>query len=392
MLANDSCYLVQPFDQVFARMDAEPADWWGLQATYDDFDRPTGSSGSAGRCGSTRSSEQMRELDLWRYSDFIHVGSYFLGYRSRVIRDPEFRRRLDTVATQSDKTAIILKYEIGFSRYLILAGYHLATFVDGVLPFHPVYRDSAFDLMARRLPAAQAPVALREPVRHARPARGGRSGCWRRVPDADVDAMERNLLRVSPPWSLHRSFASAPARRHVETAGAVGPDEFADEERWTPKHDHWWAFAVDPVTHRLEGSARAVFEAVRYDPSIQQDRADGVGERQVAGVNVVAPRWRARPASTTCCALGNIFVTEGPRADVDHPLSGRAPPLRRAAPRHAAGRVRRGRAGARHRGGRSTSAGPGHDNDITYAVVTSSRRTGTRWRAPFAPARRMVCG
>ena len=37
LLVNDSCYLVQPFDRVFARMDARAADWWGLQATYDEF-------------------------------------------------------------------------------------------------------------------------------------------------------------------------------------------------------------------------------------------------------------------------------------------------------------------------------------------------------------------
>ena len=29
--------MVQPFDRVFARMDATTCDWWGLQATYDHF-------------------------------------------------------------------------------------------------------------------------------------------------------------------------------------------------------------------------------------------------------------------------------------------------------------------------------------------------------------------
>ena len=57
------------------------------------------------------------ENGFWRYSDFMHVGSYFLAYRLRVIDDPGFRRRLDTVAAQTNKTTIILKYEIGFSRY-----------------------------------------------------------------------------------------------------------------------------------------------------------------------------------------------------------------------------------------------------------------------------------
>ena len=62
LLANDSCYLVQPFDQVFARMDATACDWWGLQATYEDFTtvdyerlgRPLASTRSRSRCaGST---------------------------------------------------------------------------------------------------------------------------------------------------------------------------------------------------------------------------------------------------------------------------------------------------------------------------------------------------
>ena len=35
MLANDSAWLVQPLDTVFAKMDATTCDWWGLQATYE---------------------------------------------------------------------------------------------------------------------------------------------------------------------------------------------------------------------------------------------------------------------------------------------------------------------------------------------------------------------
>ncbi len=131
--------------------------------TTRDYER------QGGPLGLDRVEDLMRQLDLWRYSDFIHVGSYFLVYRQRVIRDPEFRRRLDSVAEQTNKIAIILKYEIGLSRYLILGGYQLATFVDGILPYHPVYRDTAFDPAGRRLPAAQAAVPLREPVLRTRP-------------------------------------------------------------------------------------------------------------------------------------------------------------------------------------------------------------------------------
>ncbi|WP_457208023.1 rhamnan synthesis F family protein, partial [Nocardioides sp. P5_C9_2] len=103
VLTNDSCYLVQPLDRVFAKMDATACDWWGLQATYEKFS-VTEHERHGGPLGLDSVEEQMRRLDLWRYSDFIHVGSYFLTYRRRVLSDPAFRRALDQVAAQVDKT------------------------------------------------------------------------------------------------------------------------------------------------------------------------------------------------------------------------------------------------------------------------------------------------
>ncbi len=52
LLANDSCYLLRPLDEVFATMDARPAHWWGLQATNDDF-TPRDSRGWAAGSAST---------------------------------------------------------------------------------------------------------------------------------------------------------------------------------------------------------------------------------------------------------------------------------------------------------------------------------------------------
>lgn len=322
MLANDSCWLVQPLDTVFAKMDAVACDWWGLQATYEDFG--VRDYEALGRPLSLDEvEEQMRQQDLWRYSDFIHVGSYFLVYRRRVLQDPAFRRRLETVAKQRDKTAIILKYEIGFSRYLILGGYHLATFVDGILPYHPVYRASAFDLMAEGFPLLKRQFLYENPF-SAPDLRRWKQRVLEKVPDADVEAMERNLRRVAPPWSLHRSFAirSRPDGT-VEMPAAIGPDTFADEDRWVPKFDHWWLFVADPRTGLLEGAARAVFEAVRDDPSIKKIVLEGSQPLALGGANVVTAATESAPGQMYALRARNIFVTVGPRADVNHPLSAR---------------------------------------------------------------------
>ncbi len=46
--------------------------------------------------------------------------------------------------------------------------------------------------------------------------------------------------------------------------------EFIEEDKWAPKFDHWWAFPVCAYDHTLAGNDRAVFEAVREDPSIKK--------------------------------------------------------------------------------------------------------------------------
>lgn len=322
MLANDSCFLVQPLDQVFTKMDATTCDWWGLQATYDDFDdRAHEELGRRLRLDEV--GEQMRSRPLWRYSDFLHVGSYFLCYRRRVHTDPRFRERLDQVAAQSEKVTIILKYEIGFSRLLILAGYTLATFVDGILAYHPVYRASAFELMGEGFPLLKRQLITENPFETPDLHR------WKErvlavAPGADVEAMERCLRRTAPPWSLVRSFGFRTRRDGtVQPPGHIGPAEFADEDRWVPKHQHWWIFPVDPRTGVLSGSVRAVFEEVRDDPTVKKIVLIGSRGLKVGGENVAVVPGESTAGQMYGLRAGTIFCTVSPRADVNHPLGRR---------------------------------------------------------------------
>ena len=155
--------------------------------------------------------------------------------------------------------------------------------------------------------------------------------------------------------------------------GARRAREFADEESGRPSIDHWWAFPVDPVSHRLEGNARAVFEAVAARPVDLQVGADG----DRCSRRSPAPTWSADPIESVpgqyyLLRPGTIFVTRGPRTDVNHPLSGRRHRfvgLRRGTP--LAG-LRGGRAPSRRRGRSRAARRRLHDNDLTSAVVPSS--------------------
>ncbi len=389
LLANDSCYLVRPLDDVFATMDARPAHWWGLQATDDDF-----TEGDLKRLG-----RRLRVDDLvdrsrrerpWRISDCFHVGSYFLALRSDIIADPEFRRRLDMVATQSEKNSIIRKYEIGISSYLTLAGYHVETFVDGVLPFHPIHGHWTFPLLEEGFPL------IKRQFLHENPFHVPDVDRWKQRilavnPDADVAAMEDNLWRVSPVYNLRRAFGI-----HTMPSGAVrmpelvGPDNFQEYESWVPRFEHWWAFVVDPTTHRLQGNARAVFEAVRHDPTIKKILVVERDSPVLGGVNVAVAPMGTQESTWYLVRAGTTFVSLGPRADVDHPVSGTTHQfvdLRRGSPLMSYGATTR----VGPDGDRTPHNEAMHDLDLTrYAIAASDEQARAMAVAIASPNRPKV--
>ncbi len=319
LLANDSVYLLRSLDEVFATMDARPAHWWGLQATHDPF-RPGDQDVLGRRLRVEDLVAQARTERPWRISDCFHVGSYFMALRADIIADPEFRRRLDTVAGQREKNSIIRKYEIGISSYLTLAGYHVETFVEGVLPFHPIYRESAFHVMEEGFPF------IKRQFLHENPFHVPDLDHWKdRVhgiyPDADLGPMDDNLWRVSPTYNIHRALdIHTLPNGVVEMPELVMPDTFDDLERWVPRFDHWWVFPVNPRTGRLDGHARAVFEAVRHDPTIKKILIAPTENPGIGGANVAVVLGQSQGAQWYLLRAGVVFVNEGPRADLPHPL------------------------------------------------------------------------
>lgn len=96
VLANSSVFgPVFPLGPVFERMATRPCDAWGMTEN-DDF--------------------------AW------HLQSYFLVFRSAVLRSPIFRQFWDSVLPYRDKEQVIRSYEIGLSRLLLDHGFRLEAF------------------------------------------------------------------------------------------------------------------------------------------------------------------------------------------------------------------------------------------------------------------------
>lgn len=322
ILANDSSYLLRGLGHVFDKMDARPCDWWGMQATKgiartrdvasNQFEQPI-----------PIAQVKQHYVDTFEQDylyDFL-VGSYFLVYRQPVLMDAGFRRQLDAVQPRQSKLAIIQKHEIGLTHYLIGRQYAFDTFIDDLYPFHPIYTHHHFDLIREGFPFFKRYFVAQN--HYDTPGLVH----WKQkllelVPDADVDMMERNLLRVSDHGKLHRSF------RIVEddSGGVFVPtllddDQFRKADQATPKFDHWWAFPVCAFDHGFSGNERAVFEQIRLDPSIRKIILTRSRNVALEGENVVIMPLESPEGQDALLRSRQIFVKHGPRINAKFPLS-----------------------------------------------------------------------
>jgi CDP-glycerol glycerophosphotransferase (TagB/SpsB family) len=318
LFANDSCYLLHPLDDVFARMDAQATDWWGLQATRADFSRDNGHDEPIPLADAKAMHPVEEDWDPYLR---MHLSSYFVAFRRRVVADPGFRRRIEQVSRQEHKGLVILKYEIGLSDHLNNAGYDFAAYVDRLYPFHPLYTPDYFTLLERESFPLVKRLYLGENVKTPD------LYLWKdRIravfPDAPVEMMERNLLRVTPADRIYKahSIRTLPDGT-IEDSRPVGKRAFRALDRNAPKFDHWWAFPVCAFDHTFAGNERAVFEEVRDDPAIKKiilTRSRRIG---VTGENVVEVPLRSKEGQHYLARARQIFVKHGPFVNAHWPIS-----------------------------------------------------------------------
>ena len=324
ILANDSCYLLRDLQHVFDKMDARPCDWWGMQATKgmaatrrnprNRFLQPIPLS-------TVRLSMLSGFENDYRY-DF-HVGTYFIAFRRPVIRDSQFRRLLDCVVEQQHKRNLILKYEIGLTRSLIARGFAFDTFVEHLYPFHPIYSNWYFQLLDEGFPFLKRYLLsqnhYRVPGLASWPER-----ITRKLPDADVATIRRNLARVVDPEVLRenlnvgntRAIADAPVPESLLTH-----PEFLAADQASPKYGHWWAFPACAFTRMLSGNERAVFEEVKNDPSIRKIVLTRGRDVVVDGCNVEVAPLESPLGQHLLMRCGNVFIKHSPTRNLVYPLA-----------------------------------------------------------------------
>ena len=322
ILANDSCYLLRPLDEVFARMDTRTCDWWSLQATsmehgesYDGDDDPMPLAEAKERFVGPRQ---------WTDVHYLHLSSYFLVYRRPVVSDPGFRFRLDTVSGQTDKMLVVHKYEVGISRYLMDSGFDFDTFIPDLFAFHPLYSRHVFELIERGFPLVKRNYLGENPL-HVLDLDTWPERLRAVIPDAPIETIAANIARVSPLDRLHEAYGV-----HLDEEGrriiphrAVWGGPLRKLDRESPSFGHWWAFRANHATGRLDPGLRAVFEQVRHDPSIRKLVLTGSRrlDDDLAGDHVTVLPLNTVDAQRMLVRCARILVDAEPNLAVKLPLA-----------------------------------------------------------------------
>lgn len=322
IFVNDSAYLLRDLDEVFARMDARTCDWWGLQATKglastqgkpsNRFDRPIPME--------KVKKELLRVYEQEYVYDF-HVGSYFLAFRKPVILDADFRKLINGVTKQRQKLNIIRKYEIGITRHLIGSGHSFDTFIDCLHPFHPLYTETAFELIRQGFPLFKRYLLTQNHYKVPLLA-DWKERLRKLVPDAPVEHMERNLLRVANYEKLNRSLHVERNRRgKVKPYKLLRKKAFEKADAACEKHDDWWAFPVCAFTHTFSGNERAIFESVKHDAAIKKIILVRKRHVDIDGENVVVVSLRSREGQYYLMRARQIFIKHSPTRNLIYPVS-----------------------------------------------------------------------
>jgi len=322
ILANDSCYLLRPLDDVFAKMDGLTTDWWGMQATKGlsvtrDEDQK--------RFKKPISLEAIKEnyLDSFENDYFynFHLGSYFVVYRKAVLNDETFRSMLNSVVKQKNKALIIKKYENGFTRHLIHRGYQFHTFIDELYPFHPIYTESIFTLIEKGFPLFKR-FLLAENHYFVSGLGDWKEKVQSLIPSADLTAIEKNLYRVSNHEKIYNNFrVYRDANYNPVYPQLYSNPEIASLDEKTAKYDHWWAFPVCAYDHTFSGNERAVFEEIRYNPSIKKIILTRSKHVDIPGENIEIVPLKSREGQDFLLKSKVVFIKHSVAENVTYPLN-----------------------------------------------------------------------
>ena len=320
LLVNDSSYLISSLKPIFDKMNKKSCDWWGLQATK-------GISATREIPSNQFKNKIPFDLVLKNYLinyekdevyDF-HIGSYFLAFRKPCLKkDGELQHIINNVKKEINKKNIILTYEIGLTRRLILAGFKPSTFIDYLYPFHPIYTNYHFDLIKNGFPLFKR-FFLTENHYFVPELHKWKEKIKNILPSTNLDSAEKNLLRITSPEKLYKTL-NIPNNNSAWPPPLLSNDDFVKEDNMTTQDEYCWAFPVCAYDHLLTGNDRMVFESVRNNPKIHKIILTRSKHIQLSGKNLTIIPLKSLMGQRYLMMAKYIFIKHTPKENVLYPL------------------------------------------------------------------------
>lgn len=264
LFVNDSCFLVNDLDDLFLNMDARNCDWWGLQAT-----KGIASTIAKQKLQSVTKLDYVKENMLSEFEqdetyDFL-IGSYFLGFRKKIINDKNFQSIINNVSIDSRKLRTILKYEIGITRWLISSGYDFDCFVENVYPHQPIFTEEVWSLIKDGFPLLKKYFLENNHYNYDNIV------FWKRELGLlnvkyNIDDMERDLYQTSNYLNMYKLYDCI----WPDGLVTLPPRDIRSIDKAAPKYENWWCFPVCAFTKNLDDNVRGLFEKVKNDQSIKK--------------------------------------------------------------------------------------------------------------------------
>jgi len=265
LFVNDSSYLLSSLDKVFTEMNAKKTSFWGMQATKGMYATKENMSNKFTEKISIDKVKKEYMENYFNEDKFdFHLGSYFLAFRSNIIKDKKFQNFISNISKERNKTTLVLKHEIGLTKYLIANEYSFETYMDDLYPFHPIYTNTIYDMIENNFPLFKRLFMV---LNHYREKE---LYSWKKrllsiYPSLDLKPIEENLNRVGNATAIYKNLD---VEKNDEKLLAISDFMIADRKIVVEKNV--WIFPVETETHELSEQSRRVLGEIKNNEKIKK--------------------------------------------------------------------------------------------------------------------------
>jgi len=151
IFANDSCFCIQGFENVFKKMDNIDCDAWSLMATDENNDAYF----STLKEYLNKPTEEVPMFTL---------GSYFMSFRKNIINDLDFQNFINSVKKEDNRDIVCIKYEMGLTKFLQKKGFSLDAFINIVYRNVTIYNERGIKLLRKGFPLVKVKTFRDNPL------------------------------------------------------------------------------------------------------------------------------------------------------------------------------------------------------------------------------------